>query len=1208
MPSWPARLLHGPAPENSLQSTEASPSPLMKSGCDVDAPVVEPTQPGIHARQSPDQTRRHGRSYSHPLTSLFGKRTKDVGQDRVGTDNDTQSPQLSPISCLPPDTLGKSSNGLADGFRSRNKDSELRSGRCATCDSTVRWPKQLSVFRCTVCLMVNDLRPSDVRRQGNLEDQDDQKPRTLSLIATEKLINDCVLLYLQSSLNPENRSLAEGAPLLPANQSTSLDRRSNRGNDVINDSLEKKDMSVPRVNLICTSNMQIYEDRGQELKPPVLPLSKSVPSTIAPAGFSPGLPVDALLPVLGSPPSRFCSNSQQSPGPKTSEGPHQERFTTHTIFRSLEDYIVQCFGSCETLNESFLLRRHAASKRSVSEGVMTVLRDTPKPSDHENVFELELDAKTLLLGDVAENGAWWLGKTFSYPASPQSLCTTPPKGTTPHVGSKSPRTDWDQLHRWYQVVTNAGCNWRNLIRDRPSEPWASDLFSAQHEAQIQGDIAASCKHLHRTLLKATETLLRRPGRPIKSWKDCRFLLLLLQNPLLYPVRPVKIEDDHVKNREPDQSAVLGESYNYLCSFAKPGRGASRNHTGIAKRLLGLMANLPQENHRYLISWFARYTDDDFRMLVDFVGGFVTHRLMRQRRSRLSSQTLGSTPVLVPDVVGFAAGTSAQLHTALGIRTQPSGHGALHGNTVYHDDWQIKAAAKVMSLLFQANNARGLRGCLTSEEHGFRSARCLSAHQYRSAQSRYGVKGLGNATEQTAPPRAPKHKRMLPTSAFYNTLLDYCDLVTDFNSWENHQRSFSFCQYPMFLSIWAKIRILEHDARRQMEIRARQAFFNSIMSRRAVSQYLVVKVRRDCLVEDSLRGVSEVIGSGPEDIKKSLRIAFQGEEGIDAGGLRKEWFLLLVREVFDPEHGLFVYDDESHYCYFNPNTFETSDQFFLVGVVLGLAIYNSTILDIALPPFAFRKLLASAPSYAGPTTSMARPDTSPTLADLAEFRPALALGLRRLLEFEGDVQQTICRDFVADVECYGQPVQVPLCPHGEGKAVTNSNRVEFVDLYVKYLLDTSVSRQFEPFKRGFFSVCGGNALSLFRPEEIELLIRGSDEPLDVATLRAVAIYDGWKNGEVAGDEAVITWFWELFMEATSREQRALLSFITGSDRLPAMGATSLIIKLTCLGDESTRFPIARTCFNMIGLHRYSSKHILKEKLWTAVAESEGFGLK
>ena len=222
--------------------------------------------------------------------------------------------------------------------------------------------------------------------------------------------------------------------------------------------------------------------------------------------------------------------------------------------------------------------------------------------------------------------------------------------------------------------------------------------------------------------------------------------------------------------------------------------------------------------------------------------------------------------------------------------------------------------------------------------------------------------------------------------------------------------------------------------------------------------------------------------------------------------------------------------------------------------------------------------------------------------------SLASGLQKLLDYDGNVQEMFCRDFVAGVDRYDKHVQVPLCPNGEHRAVTNSNRVEFVELYVKYLLDTSVSRQYEPFKRGFFSICGGNALSLFRPEEIELLVRGSDEPLDVTTLRAVAIYDGWKKGEGTDDASVINWFWELFADAVVTKQKALLSFITGSDRLPAMGASSLIIKLTCLGDDMTRFPTARTCFNMIGLYRYGSKEVLHSKLWRAVTESAGFGLR
>ncbi|KAK5005377.1 putative E3 ubiquitin-protein ligase [Cryomyces antarcticus] len=206
----------------------------------------------------------------------------------------------------------------------------------------------------------------------------------------------------------------------------------------------------------------------------------------------------------------------------------------------------------------------------------------------------------------------------------------------------------------------------------------------------------------------------------------------------------------------------------------------------------------------------------------------------------------------------------------------------------------------------------------------------------------------------------------------------------------------------------------------------------------------------------------------------------------------------------------------------------------------------------------------------------------TLSDLAEFRPALAAGLRQLLDFDGDVESTFCRDFVAEIERYGSITTVPLCPNGENKAVTNENRHEFVEL----------------------------------PEEIELLIRGSDEALDVSSVRAVAVYEGWKddntNKALSRDDVeelwVIRWFWELFEGAGSQDQRKLLSFITGSDRIPAVGATNLVVKIVSAGPDSERFPVARTCFNQLVLPQYGSRRKLENKLWRAVRESGGFGLK
>lgn len=87
-------------------------------------------------------------------------------------------------------------------------------------------------------------------------------------------------------------------------------------------------------------------------------------------------------------------------------------------------------------------------------------------------------------------------------------------------------------------------------------------------------------------------------------------------------------------------------------------------------------------------------------------------------------------------------------------------------------------------------------------------------------------------------------------------------------------------------------------------------------------------------------------------------------------------------------------EETRTFWFNPASFEASGEFQLVGIVLGLAIYNSVILDVHLPRVLYKKLLGQKPSF----------------EDLKNTFPELGRGLQQLLEFEGDVEGVFCRTF------------------------------------------------------------------------------------------------------------------------------------------------------------------------------------------------------
>ncbi|KAK8176081.1 hypothetical protein IWX90DRAFT_498665 [Phyllosticta citrichinensis] len=1131
-------------------------------------------------------SKQHSRSASHPFPSLFSSKRRN-------------GPNLNPDCSSPEEDKYLAFSGYGDSPAWKGPGPKVQEDvrTCMTCDSKVKYPAGLRTFRCSACLMINDL--VAVRKETSTGKP--HNPAPLSVPRTRHIIDRCIVSYLHAKLEMQARSSQESSSSTELNGVNGGPPQPPTG---------PREYLPPPPTLVPKPTQRPRTSGG--------PLPKRPP------------PPPGQLRLHHSPVRRVGPRPPERAPPLTPAEAAEKRRqdVIKSIFRHLQDYLIDSFGTFETLNSAFLIGRQRPQPRTRSESAVPKLPIDSRPISTIPPgadFLTESDPKMLMLGDIGENGAWWAGHAEHDPPKQQLPVRGKSVGDAKElVSHRSPLINWDELRHWYDAVLQAGVSWKQKLDEIPDLDFPESLCQ-----EADDEIREARMLVQRTLLKVSELILKRPHRPLREPEDVRFLLIILENPLLHGNSFGGAKPRRASLRPPPENRPRqGSNPNQLPLHVPPSPGkppvdaststSSRDqgqHAGVIKRIFGLLANMDNDCHRYVTTWFSRFSEDHFRRTVDLVGRFVTYRLTRQQ-GRKRSNSGNPTAGLIPEFDSHGA-TSAQLHAALGLSGSGSKPKDDSKDTPYSDDWQLKAAAKVMALLFAANNTYHNR----KTEPFVHTAHASTVHS------------AGLAAKE----RARAHGQLLPTSDFYNTLLDYHDLVADFEAWESRRAKFSFCQYPFFLSIGAKIRIMEHDARRQMENKAREAFFDSILSNKNLEQYFSLKVRRECLADDSLRRISEVVGAGSEDIKKGLRVQFIGEEGVDAGGLRKEWFLLLVRELFDPMHAMFVYDEESHFCYFNPYSFEKSDQFFLVGAVLGLALYNSTILDVALPPFAFKKLLSSAPTKNGAVPA-SRNTIHYTLEDLAEFRPSLAKGLRQLLEFDGDVENTFCRDFVAEVEYCGAVRQEPLCPNGANIPVTNANRQEFVDLYVRYLLDTAVARQFDPFRRGFFTICGGNALSLFRSEEIELLVRGSDEPLDVASLRLVASYDGWKdspyspsqpNGTAATNGhhpspslqkrkpapvlppqscPPITWFWDFFSSQPPVSQRRILSFITGSDRIPAVGATNLVIKIVYAGEDCDRFPVARTCFNALLLYRYRSREKLERMLWRAVVESEGFGLK
>ncbi|KER24319.1 hypothetical protein T265_14454, partial [Opisthorchis viverrini] len=373
--------------------------------------------------------------------------------------------------------------------------------------------------------------------------------------------------------------------------------------------------------------------------------------------------------------------------------------------------------------------------------------------------------------------------------------------------------------------------------------------------------------------------------------------------------------------------------------------------------------------------------------------------------------------------------------------------------------------------------------------------------------------------------------------------------------------FSFCDYPFIFDAPTKARLLSLEATLSMQNAVNQAGRNtliqSVMSPllgypvfTSTSPFFHVTVRRDFLIQDTLTYLTV---ANPSELRKVLRVQFAGEEAVDEGGVMKEFFLLVMRDLLSPIYGMFRCYPESRMLWFNEFTMESDNVFLLIGILCGLAIYNSIIVDLAFPLAMFRKLLGD----------------NPVLDDLMELDPVVGRSLQQLLDYEGqDVAETFCLTFSLDVECFGETRHIDLVENGSNIEVTHENKSLYVEKYVDYVFNKSCEAPYGAFERGFHQVCAGHALKFFRPMELQSAAALHPLPIGVFCIQSLVVGSevvNWNElrqntsyqGVYWDHHPVIEWFWEvLLVEFSVEDKKKFLRFLTGCDRVPLFGFTSL----------------------------------------------------
>ncbi|XP_033327204.1 apoptosis-resistant E3 ubiquitin protein ligase 1 isoform X3 [Megalopta genalis] len=360
--------------------------------------------------------------------------------------------------------------------------------------------------------------------------------------------------------------------------------------------------------------------------------------------------------------------------------------------------------------------------------------------------------------------------------------------------------------------------------------------------------------------------------------------------------------------------------------------------------------------------------------------------------------------------------------------------------------------------------------------------------------------------------------------------------------------------------------------------------------------LSMKVQRDKLLESSMKVTK---GFSVSDWCRNFEITFQGEQGVDWGGVRREWFELICAALFDPGNGLFACFGESPQALVHPNNKRPPHlklkHYEFAGRIVGKCLFES-----ALGGF-YRQLVRAR-------------FTRSFLAQIIGLRvhykyfeqddPDLYLSKIKYI-LENDVEEMELYFVEEEYDNDGQLLKVAeLIPGGSKIRVVNETKLRYLDALAQHRLASSIRNEVEYFLRGLNELIPDNLLGIFDENELELLLCGTGE-YSVADLRAHHI----ANGSSPEFLRVLDWFWTAVSNFTQEEMARLLQFTTGCSQLPPGGFQQLNPRFQITAAPTfANLPTAHTCFNQLCLPDYECYDHFERALLLAISEgTEGFGM-
>jgi HECT-domain (ubiquitin-transferase) len=257
----------------------------------------------------------------------------------------------------------------------------------------------------------------------------------------------------------------------------------------------------------------------------------------------------------------------------------------------------------------------------------------------------------------------------------------------------------------------------------------------------------------------------------------------------------------------------------------------------------------------------------------------------------------------------------------------------------------------------------------------------------------------------------------------------------------------------------------------------------------------------------------------EEMRGRLHITFEGEEGVDAGGLTREWYGILAREIFNADYALFKAGADGVTFQPNPLSHINPDHLAyhkFVGRIVGKAIADGQLLDAHFTHSFYKHILGVPVTY----------------QDMEAIDPTYYKNLVTILSMPLEVLG-LELTFSAESNEFGRAVTVDLVPNGQNIAVDDTTKLAYVQRITHHRMTNAIRPQIEAFLEGFHELVPPELISIFTPQELELLISGLPD-IDLDDLHANTEYQNYKPSD-----APVQHFWSVLRSFTREEVCTLL---------------------------------------------------------------------